>query len=146
MKCIGSTEDELLRYKLEIDDVVIVEGHADILQIGRASIWKLPTTPMLHQNHLIRARCHAKILPDVLVTYINCSKGQSYFQGNSKSTSGLNTINSTVVKKFKVPDIDLSMQQKFIKENQTLSMQISVQNTRASASKALQKSLINEIF
>lgn len=52
---------------------------------------------------IIRVRCSPELLPDYLSLYANSSRGRAYFRSRAKSSSGLNTINSTVVKEFLAP-------------------------------------------
>ena len=147
VKEVGCTEDELKNYQLIENDIVIVEGHADKQEIGRAAIWNKGSKVMLHQNHLIRVRCNnEKVLPEVIEAYINSAFGQVYFHSNSKSTSGLNTINSTVVKECKVPLIELELQDDFVQKKSVFSNQIKALGRHIINSKALQKTLINQFF
>jgi type I restriction enzyme S subunit len=103
VKTVRCTEDEAVKFALQRGDVLIVEGHASVDEIGRIAVWRAERNGILHQNHLIRARCSPKLLPDYLSLYANSSRGRSYFRSRAKSSSGLNTINSTVVKEFPVP-------------------------------------------
>lgn len=101
---------------------------------------------MLHQNHIIRARCGSELLPEVLVSYINSSFGKSYFQRNAKSTSGLNTINSSVVKKLKVPIIDIELQKEFVQKKERSDINTSIVNQQILNTKKTLNSVINQIF
>ena len=91
------------QFELEHGDLVVVEGHANVNEIGRAAIWKCEIPGALHQNHLIRVRSGPSAKPEFLLSVLNSSYGKAYFRSRSKSSSGLNTINSTVVKEFLVP-------------------------------------------
>jgi type I restriction enzyme, S subunit len=91
------------KFELNAGDVLIVEGHADSAEIGRACVWPEPAMGMMHQNHLIRARCSESLSHDYLCMLINSPHGMVYFQSRSKSSSGLNTINSSVVKDYRIP-------------------------------------------
>lgn len=90
-------------YQLHAGDILVVEGHADPKEIGRAAMWTDDGTEMLHQNHLIRVRCGDKLRPRYACEVLNSSHGRHYFSARAKSTSGLNTINSSVVKDFSLP-------------------------------------------
>jgi type I restriction enzyme S subunit len=147
IKEIGCTGDEARKYQLESGDVLVVEGHADIREIGRSALWLSNDEKMLHQNHLIRIRCdESKILPGVLNSYINSSYGKLYFQRHSKSTSGLNTINSSVVKKFQVPSIKLEKQNAYLKKKNHLLSQFEQIKSHLDNSNKLFHSLINKVF
>lgn len=91
------------KYRLQAGDVLIVEGHANPLEIGRACVWTEQLSDALHQNHIIRARCHESAFPHFLCVMMNSSQGRRYFRSHAKSSSGLNTINSTVVKNYTIP-------------------------------------------
>lgn len=78
-------------------------------------MWQSPdsSAQWIHQNHLLRVRCSDQILPDCVLAAVNSTPGQAYFRAQSKSTSGLSTINSTVLRAFEVPVPDLPEQRQF---------------------------------
>jgi len=116
VKTINCTEDEVRRFELADGDVLVVEGHASVAEIGRAAVWRSKERDTLHQNHLIRARCSKSLLPEYLNLYINSGGGQDYFRRRAKSSSGLNTINSTVVKELPVPVVSVRQQETLVAE------------------------------
>lgn len=95
---------------LKRDDILVVEGHADINELGRAAIWADQLPVCLHQNHLIRIRCDEDVDPYYVLEYVNSPAGRSYFRARGKSTSGLNTLNSTVVREMPIPVPSLQVQ------------------------------------
>lgn len=90
-------------YALQKGDVLVIEGHADPNEVGRSAVWPYDDIEMLHQNHLIRVRANDQLLPNYLCSFINSPFGRRYFRAYAKSTSGLNTLNSTVVRQLKIP-------------------------------------------
>lgn len=114
VKTIKCTEDESLKFALQRGDVLIVEGHASVDEIGRSAVWLAEQDGVLHQNHLIRARCSPQLVPEYLNLYVNSAVGRNYFRSRAKSSSGLNTINSTVVKEFPVPLEDVAQQSELV--------------------------------
>ncbi len=110
-------------YRLSEGDVLIVEGHANRTEIGRAAVWAADLPKVLHQNHLIRARCGEGLDPRFLCLVINSPHGQAYFQSRAKSSSGLNTINSSVVKDYELPTPDLDVQETIV-EHATVRSQL----------------------
>ncbi|MFB2768418.1 restriction endonuclease subunit S [Pelatocladus sp. BLCC-F211] len=98
-------------FLLHKGDVLIVEGHADSNEVGRSAVWLEDETEMFHQNHLIRVRCQSQLIPEYLCSFINSKFGRNYFRSCAKSTSGLNTLNSTVVKLLKIPVPTVKQQQ-----------------------------------
>ncbi len=103
LKTIGCRPEDIERFALQQNDVLVVEGHANVEEIGRASIWNSEIDECLHQNHILRVRCSSALNPKYLTTYLNSTDGRAYFRRRAKSTSGLNTINSTVLREMPVP-------------------------------------------
>ncbi len=97
-------------------DILVVEGHADVAELGRASIWEEQLPICLHQNHLIRIRCRPEVDPYYVLEYVNSPAGRAYFRGRGKSTSGLNTLNSTVVREMPIPIPPLAAQKSIADE------------------------------
>lgn len=146
VKCVRCTDSEAERFALRKGDVLIVEGHADVTQIGRAAVWRGEAEGWLHQNHLIRARCSSELLPEYLSIFANSSLGRAYFRGRAKSTSGLNTINSTVVKEFVVPAPDLRHQETLLGAINALRDSRKRAFSGAAATRQVVTALLNEIF
>jgi type I restriction enzyme, S subunit len=116
IKEIGLTENELRRTALQENDILIVEGHGNSNEIGRASVWNAAIKECVHQNHLIRVRAQTKIINSTyLCFFINSVAGQKYFQDASNTTSGLNTISTGIVNDCPVLVPPLPLQEKFAK-------------------------------
>ena len=109
IKRVGATEVEIAAKGLERGDVLVIEGHASVSEIGRAAIWNRDDSP-LFQNHLFRVRAMSSFRSAFLLEWINSKLGRAYIRTVAKSTSGLHTINSTVLKAMPVPAIDLTKQ------------------------------------
>ena len=110
IKCIRITERELERVRLIRGDLLIVEGHGNPSEIGRAAMWDGNIADCVHQNHLIRMRPdHSMIMPEFACAYLNSSSGRQYLLRLGKTTSGLNTISTSNVKScvIFVPPIEL---------------------------------------
>ncbi|WP_420459093.1 restriction endonuclease subunit S [Neolewinella sp.] len=146
VKEIGIVDGDQEKYALEENDILIVEGHANIQEIGRAAVWQNEWPYMLHQNHVIRARCIQKGVAEVIASYLNSQRGRSYFQQNAKSTSGLNTINSTIVKLFKIPNFSDTHVNSFRANMAEIDTTIVSTKKSLASARALQKSIINRIF
>lgn len=102
IKVVGATDAEVGSKGLKRGDVLVVEGHASVKEIGRAAIWDRDDSP-LYQNHLFRLRPTTDLRAEYLLEWINSSAGRTYIRTVAKSTSGLYTINSTVLKAMPVP-------------------------------------------
>lgn len=92
-------------------DILVVEGHADINELGRAAIWEGQLPVCYHQNHLIRVRCRENAISGYVLEYVNSPAGRAYFRKHGKSTSGLNTLNSKVVREMPIPIPSLDEQE-----------------------------------
>jgi len=111
-------------------DVLVVEGHANVDEIGRAAVWRNELPICLHQNHLIRVRPYDGLDSSFVEIVLNSSLGRRHFRANAKSTSGLNTINSTVVKTFSLPVPDLADQRRLVREVASIARAASTIETR----------------
>ena len=103
VKEIGLTSAEFERVQLHEGDVLIVEGHGNPDQIGRASVWDGSLTGCVHQNHLIRFRVNRSVvLPEYISRMLNSQGGRRQLIAAGRTTSGLNTISTRKVKEVVV--------------------------------------------
>lgn len=116
VKEIGANDQDLQECALQKDDVLVVEGHADPTEIGRAALWQCEMNICLHQNHILRVRTSDKLLPQYLLAFLNCPKGRSHIRRFAKSSSGLYTINSTVLRDMQIPLAAIKCQQMVVDE------------------------------
>jgi restriction endonuclease S subunit len=144
VKDIGTIDGDQ-GYALLSRDVLIVEGHADPSQIGRCAVWNGQIPQALHQNHLIRVRCSESLLPAYVSLLINSTHGQRYFRSHAKSSSGLSTINSTVVKRYSLPMPEIGVQRKLVMRAKLFSdARVSIQS-REQALAGMQGALLRAI-
>src|SRR6185369_7960748 len=90
-------------------DVLVVEGHATPLEIGRAGIFADIGEPTTFQNHLFRVRATPdKLLPKFLLHILNSVRMQKHWNAICNTSSGLNTINRRNLRNVLIqfPDID----------------------------------------
>jgi len=114
IKTIRVTKEEQERVLLHNGDILVVEGHGNINEIGRCSIWNAQIKICLHQNHLIRVRVDKSKTTSTYVShYINSPSGKQQMFKAGKTTSGLNTISSKVVKEIKILIPPISLQNQF---------------------------------
>lgn len=147
IKMIGVTETEFERIQLKTGDVLIVEGHGNINEIGRSAIWDGSIPNCVHQNHLIRVRANRKLLENVyLDRYINGPFGRNFFTDSSNTTSGLNTISTGTVKRLPVALPPLPLQQKFAQVVQKYERLRAQQRESARQGEHLFQSLLHRAF
>ena len=116
IKTIKVTKEEAERARLEKYDILIVEGHGNPNEIGRSSIWDGSISHCLHQNHLIRVRVGFNLSVPIYINYfINSSSGRQQMFKAGKTTSGLNTISTKIVKETLVNLPPLPLQNQFAK-------------------------------
>jgi type I restriction enzyme S subunit len=132
-------------YRLRPGDVLVVEGHANIDQIGRAAVWRSHDEDMFHQNHLIRIRCADTLDSEYLALAINSGSGRSYFRAHAKNTSGLNTINSTVVKQYSLPVPPVAMQRAIVRIAMLAANGVDGARRRCAATHALKRSILEQV-
>lgn len=101
---LEANNEENIRYGLKTHDLLLVEGHANVQQIGRCAIVDGNAEGMLFQNHLFRLRAK-KTLPYFGMYLLNSNIARKYWETNCSTSSGLNTINRTMLGKmqFGVP-------------------------------------------
>ena len=100
---IGVTEDEARRLVLEKGDLLVVEGNGSIDQIGRVAEWTGSIPDCGHQNHLIRARLEASILPRFALRFLQSPLGRGAIVKAASSTTGLHTLSISKVGNLSIP-------------------------------------------
>jgi restriction endonuclease S subunit len=89
---------------LQAGDIVLVEGHAQVTELGRAAIVPTFANGYVFQNHLFRVRVAPGLgLSQFVCEYINGPSGRQYFRSFGGTTSGLNTVSATSVRALPVP-------------------------------------------
>ncbi|WP_375504442.1 restriction endonuclease subunit S [uncultured Jatrophihabitans sp.] len=100
IKTLNATDSEIARTSLQTGDLLVVEGHGNPNEIGRSALWDGSVSGCVHQNHLIRVRFDQEIIdPQFGAVYLNSSAGRRFLLRSAKTTSGLNTITTTDVKR-----------------------------------------------
>ena len=104
IKYIEASDEEQTKYALRTGDVLIVEGHANIEDLGRAALVPSAVESMVFQNHLFRIRTNPDQLDARYLSYwINSSPGRTYFRIFGGTTSGLNTVGSSQIRTLRLP-------------------------------------------
>jgi type I restriction enzyme, S subunit len=103
IKEIRVTEAERSRATLRDGDILVVEGHGNPEDLGRAAVWRNEIAGCTHQNHLIRVRSdRSTVDPTFLSAFLNSSSGRKQMLKLGKTTSGLNTISTNNVRSVQV--------------------------------------------
>lgn len=98
--------------KLIEGDILLTEG-GDPDKLGRGYVWHGEIDNCIHQNHIFSVRIHDQnqITPLFLSALIGSQRGKRYFLKVGKQTTGIATINKTVLSEFVpfIPPYDLQM-------------------------------------
>jgi type I restriction enzyme S subunit len=94
--------NEIAHQLLEPGDLLVVEGHADVRQIGRCAMANESVAGMTFQNHLFRLRSRG-INPKFAETWMNGEWTRQYWRRTSVTSSGLRTINQPALKAVGIP-------------------------------------------
>jgi type I restriction enzyme, S subunit len=92
---------EQAKYRLTAGDLLVVEGHADVNQIGRCARVPEGAEGLVYQNHLFRLRS-TQLDQVVGEAWMNSRFARQYWRRTCSSSSGLNTINSKQLKAMRV--------------------------------------------
>ena len=103
------------KYQLSKGDILLTEG-GDPDKLGRGHVWNNEVANCIHQNHIfsVRIKNQSIVRPGFLSAQIASQRGKRYFLKVGKQTTGIATINKTVLSEFQpfVPPIE--MQDKYI--------------------------------
>lgn len=103
VQTLGASDEELAERRLETNDLLVVEGHADRRQIGRCALVPPDAVGLTFQNHLFRLRTKGKLNPRFAVLWLNSDYAQRYWDARCGTSSGLNTINQRALRLMAVP-------------------------------------------
>lgn len=128
---IGVDEKEAEKALLQKNDLLIVEGNGSPEQIGRVSLWDGSISPMLHQNHIIKARFNTKIvIPDFAMYYYMTHEGRQQILESAATTSGLYTLSLSKISGFTIPVPPIKAQLQFVEfAHQSERSKSTLQNT-----------------
>lgn len=114
IKEIEATSDEVDRFNLQLDDLLLTEG-GDADKLGRGALWKNQIKRCIFQNHIFRVRIiNQKELDPTFLSYQTGSTyGKKYFLKSAKQTTGIASINSRQLKGFPVYLPPIGLQTKF---------------------------------
>ncbi len=99
---LEASDAEMRDKRLEVGDLLVVEGHANPEEIGRCAIVNPASAGLTYQNHLFRLRAK-RLLPQFALAWLNSSWTQDYWRRLSRTSSGLHTINQSMLRAVLVP-------------------------------------------
>ena len=117
---LGLTPQEFEKTRLEVNDLLIVEGNGSLDQIGRVAIWRGEVEGCCHQNHLIRWRASGDVLPTFALYYLLSPAGRAQIVATASSTTGLHTLSVSKVGAVTLPIPSLEEQTEIVRRVETL--------------------------
>ena len=137
---------EVNKYSLQAGDLLLTEG-GDPDKLGRGAVWNAELLQCLHQNHIFAVRANTvRVLPEFLSAQISSLRGKRYFLKVGKQTTGIATINKTVLSQYPTLVPPLAAQQKYVevtakirsyKESLQIALQASEEFFSANSAKLL---------
>ena len=109
VKQIEATEDEIRRYQLRQNDLLLTEG-GDPDKLGRGTLWNSEIPACIHQNHIFRVRVTSALVKPLFLNWlVGSQRGKRYFLRSAKQTTGIASINMTQLRGFPLllPPVDL---------------------------------------
>ncbi len=100
---LEAKDDEFVRRILAPEDLVVVEGHADSMEIGRCARVTCDAAGMTFQNHLFRLRKAGEITASFACMWLNSSYAKRFWNARCATSSGLHTINQRTLKQLALP-------------------------------------------
>ena len=115
--------------------------------MGRGTIWRSEIKDCIHQNHIFRIRFDPELFSEEFLAYqIGSKYGKGYFFAHARQTTGIATINQTILKGFPFHVPHLLEQTRIVNElNSIQSMADSIQQQIETIA-ALQVSLLRKSF
>jgi len=99
---LNARPSEVPHMLLGAGDLLLVEGHANIEEIGRVALADERVVGLTYQNHLFRLRPHV-LEPGFCEMWMNGPWVKSYWRRMCSTSSGLNTINQHTLKAIPIP-------------------------------------------
>lgn len=115
IKQIVVSKKDAKKCQLGKGDVLLTEG-GDPDKLGRGYVWNNEIENCIHQNHIfsVRVQEHDFIIPEFLSAQISSQRGKRYFLKVGKQTTGIATINKTVLSDFAVFIPPFELQKKYV--------------------------------
>jgi type I restriction enzyme S subunit len=134
IKTINVPDADMPGLSLEVGDILFVEGNGSRAELGRVALWNGEIKDCVHQNHIIKARPQqALLLPEFAMAWFNSEAGRDHFFKSGKTTSGLGTINSSVIRTAPIPLPSLAVQKALISELSAAEMNARAKRAEAAA-------------
>jgi type I restriction enzyme, S subunit len=132
---------------LRCGDIVVVEGHANRGEIGRAAIVGSEHEGLTYQNHLFRIRLTKEgIRREFLLYALNAEYARRHWSAVCNTSSGLNTINRRQLRGLLMPQPKPDEQDSIVELIALSECAISSASSRVAAAGRLRRSLLQNLL
>lgn len=132
---------------LETGDILVVEGHASPMEIGRAAMFEDQGEVTTFQNHLFRVRAdRSQILPKFLLHVMNSERVQRHWNAVCNTSSGLNTINRRNLRNMPIQTPNINEQQEIINALDAAEQTVSKSARQVQTLDALKRSMLQQLL
>jgi len=143
---LEAKDHEFAPRRLEKEDLLVVEGHADRMQIGRCARVTDAAVGMTFQNHLFRLRTRGSLVPAFACLWLNSTYAQRYWNACCATSSGLNTINQRMLKRLSIPVFSKEEQQSICECVQAQRSHLEALAAKGAALDHLKESLMHDLL
>ncbi len=134
--------------RIAAGDVMVIEGHANSGEIGRAALATEREEGMSFQNHLFRVRVFDKeeMRPRFLVRALNSARIRRHWVATANTSSGLNTINRTALRRLILPVPKPTEQDAIIERLEAAEAAVTALNAQLTAARRVKQSLLQNLL
>ncbi|NGF56976.1 restriction endonuclease subunit S [Parapedobacter sp. SGR-10] len=129
-------EKEYDTLKLRKNDILIIRSNGSVSLVGQSAIITSEHENYSYAGYLIRIRLNANYEAEYLNYIFKSNFIRSQMINTSRSTSGVNNINSKEIQELNIPDIELDEQQNIVKRVESLFAKADAIEARYQALKA----------
>jgi type I restriction enzyme S subunit len=134
--------------RIAAGDVMVIEGHANSGEIGRAALATEREEGMSFQNHLFRVRVldPEKVRPRFLVRALNSARIRRHWVATANTSSGLNTINRTALRRLIIPVPKPGEQDAIIERLEAAEEVVTALKSQLTAARRVKQSLLQNLL
>jgi type I restriction enzyme S subunit len=107
-------DGELERLRLEVDDILVVEGNGTASEIGRCARWNGEIIDCIHQNHIIRCRPANPAISRFTELYLNSEIGVEVMKQLAVTSAGLYNLSVGKIRRIRLPLPPLAEQHRIV--------------------------------
>jgi type I restriction enzyme S subunit len=129
-------------------DIMVIEGHANSGEIGRAALATEREEGMSFQNHLFRVRVNDReqVRPRFLVRALNSSRIRRHWVAIANTSSGLNTINRTALRRLSLQFPKITEQDHIVERLEAADAVVLALKAQLVAARLVKQSLLQNLL